>query len=971
MLEIRQTITLTLPSQSTPPTPTTTDFAMGQSQTKPALSPLPFVPYSPTADQEYITPCPSPIPTTSVTQPACPPAIHAHPLSQTYLPTPPTCARSADPQFTQTPIQPRAIHRLGSFETAPRTSTSLADPGVSVARHSVLPPLPTPRPLDRAIQPSRITIHRGKSFGLANRLTRKASRRPQATDSSAMVKPFDSVTQTTALGSSTAIAATSLNDDMKKFEAAVISAEARSGIEPPKFKRHSSMDSTAVNKFLNGSFTPLTPLSSTALPVPASGYAAVRREAVISASHHHRRSSSGSVYSEQASIKSSRRAEREWRARVAALGHAPAYARSSVLRETRGGPVPPKRSQTPGRVFVRGMAVPKLAVGAFESTPSRSTGTPFNSLGSTPESDNVMTPAQMSTGSDHFDDSVSPASSAPGHPIIRLSAGQVVETPRTPAKIFRSGKSFETLGFHRSKPADQTLPKTKSVREPKISASGVRPDALRSVSTSSHASNPSPIPYRVLQLQDHPSAVRDRKVSVPLSVSSVGRSVSSFYFDNNASHVSTRPSSFAISNLHMPAATPDSTPERYFDFLPSPLRGASSACGVGTKPEAVIKRQAFPQIATATSRASASSHPVSDSVGKRPSPIATIALKESTEDNDPPAIVDATSADTVVNPFTHPDDAPAKPLVPTALAKPTQRRLSADSTHRTPTKRQQRIGSLDPNSVSTSPTTSYLLTAPIESISWSIQMGQETPEKLRSQAHPYARTMRSIEGDDQESDFRKSEDVEELDEEFETAVEGVGGMRKGKQAPEVPPKSPSRSKTIFPTRLPPPPPRMDSLRSLPRVPGPIIRHQLTDDIFTSSTSQYISTTPTIVPSPSTKYFAQPVSSETSSVLRNRRQVPAIQLQFPASKQATKALDVVKAARSNRNNKPTRSKLGKSPTYHSYAVGHGSKEGTGIKDEVLGTGADSSSRFDLTPGMHNGQRPPKTGLPMAVSGPHIC
>ena len=894
-------------------------------------------------------------------------------MSQTYLATQPTSAQSADRQSTQTAAQPR-IHRLGSMDVSPKFAVTSSTPMAPAVKKSDLPPLPTPVPIHRPAQLPRVTVTRGKSLGIANRLVRKASRRPHPGDVTVEIKPFDSPSPnpTPAI-----TAATSLSDDTKKFEAAVISAEARSGNEPPVSKQHSSIDSATINMLLNNSVAPLKPDSSprlqTAGPLGASRpvttptapvfrSASVRRDATVqSASHHHRRSSSSSVYSEKASIKSPCRAEREWRARVAALGATPFHARSSVMMGLRGGPVPPKRSPTPGRVFIRGMSATKLAGNASDGTPSRSTGTPFSSLGSTPESDKVITPAHMSTTGDHLENGASAAPAPSGQPSVELSAAPAygVEMPLTPARSFQSGKSFDTLGFHRTQPADQTRSTIPQIVHPTTASSGLSIDAVRSVSASSYTTSPSPIPYRVLQLQDRSSAVRERKASVPLSVSSVARSVSSFYFDNNASHVSTRPSSFAISNLRMPVDTPTSSPERKVDRVLASLPKASTAGPLNTG--CATKGQVSPETHLPPHEASGKPSPPPGRT--RQSPIATVALKASLEDIGPPAATDPTNvqhiADTVVKRPS--SDAHSISSVQAAPSKSTGPRITIDASHRTPPKRRQHNTSLGTD-VLTSPTTSYLLTAPIESISWSLQLGQETPEELRPQAHPYARVRRSVEGGEPESGLRMG-DMEEIDEDdtSDTAEEDERGNSTVVET--VPGAHPMRSKL----RLPPSPPILGSRRSGTRRTNPTTRFEFTDDIFKSPSPHYPLATLNDSQSTAPKSNAQPMHEDIPSALRNRRQIPPIELHVPASRQTTNAYEAyTKPAPTGQTMKPVKSKLGHLQPHRSYSAVHGPKKDTSMKGEILRTGVIPRSQVDLTPGMETGERPPKAGLPMAVS-----
>jgi len=178
---------------------------------------------------------------------------------------------------------------------------------------------------------------------------------------------------------------------------------------------------------------------------------------------HHRRSSSGSTKSDRTSTKPSARAEREWRARVAAIARSASPQTSIVLHR---GPVPPKRTPARRRVASRG-----------ESPDS---------------SDLVVTPSRAALASSN-----------------------------NPAESTMSNQSFTTLGLY----AAQRLP----------------------LSTQ-------PIHDSV--------AVRGRKASVPRSV------LSSLYFDSiSNSKTPSRPPSLAANHLL------DNAPRQ----IPPPLRKAKSA----------------------------------------------------------------------------------------------------------------------------------------------------------------------------------------------------------------------------------------------------------------------------------------------------------------------------------------------------------------------------------------------------------
>jgi hypothetical protein len=194
------------------------------------------------------------------------------------------------------------------------------------------------------------------------------------------------------------------------------------------------------------------PMPSTSVPSPSSTSGPAMQAAGV-----HRRVSS-MTRSPRLSIRSSpsKRAEREWRAKVAGLAHTHRAATPGV--ETRG-PVPPKR---------QAYVPPALHLGDRDRS-------------SSPEEEALVTPVGSMPSSG--------------------TAGPVLDEQNTPAKSIVSNKSFETLGHH----AHAHLSPT---RGPVIASS----------------------PGRAMLSIDDPGV---RQCSVPQSV------VSSFYFDQRASRVST------------------------------------------------------------------------------------------------------------------------------------------------------------------------------------------------------------------------------------------------------------------------------------------------------------------------------------------------------------------------------------------------------------------------------------------------
>ncbi|WVW85821.1 hypothetical protein I302_107859 [Kwoniella bestiolae CBS 10118] len=138
-----------------------------------------------------------------------------------------------------------------------------------------------------------------------------------------------------------------LKTSMKEFEALVQKAEMNAGIRPasphenevsstfPKRSQHSKRPSIHKANFDN---SPIPKLSAT--------------PAYLRPTPYRRNSSASSIHSSRVSIKSARRAEREWRAKVAALSSGFSPSTSSLLNSNtspkapmrKGGPVPPKRT---------------------------------------------------------------------------------------------------------------------------------------------------------------------------------------------------------------------------------------------------------------------------------------------------------------------------------------------------------------------------------------------------------------------------------------------------------------------------------------------------------------------------------------------------------------------------------------------------------------------------------------------------
>ncbi|ODN79021.1 hypothetical protein, variant [Cryptococcus amylolentus CBS 6039] len=226
-----------------------------------------------------------------------------------------------------------------------------------------------------------------------------------------------------------------VDEELKAFEALVLQAEARAGIAQPQARsmRRHSRSTTVPSVFSH--HTPAASLSTTALKSTPPH---------LRPTLHRRNSTSSSVHSSsRGSVKSARRAEREWRAKVAALssglgpGNSPSKERAKSSPLARGGPVPPRRTNTPGK-----MAVPR-PLGARPDTSPPTTAaalpTPLSSVNPSPSSNDSLTPFPSAVQN------------------------------RSVAKSIQGRKSFETLGHYLHVPEGRdrqaSVPNSVSVKE--------------------------------------------------------------------------------------------------------------------------------------------------------------------------------------------------------------------------------------------------------------------------------------------------------------------------------------------------------------------------------------------------------------------------------------------------------------------------------------------------------------------------
>ncbi|WVF72589.1 hypothetical protein IAT40_007406 [Kwoniella sp. CBS 6097] len=160
---------------------------------------------------------------------------------------------------------------------------------------------------------------------------------------------------------------------MKDFEALVARAEAEAGLAQDDVVPPHSPTSKRLSIGRGLGLDEHTPS-----PVPLSATPAYLRPAP------HRRSSTSSIHSSRASIKSARRAEREWRAKVAAIssGFSPYYHTSPKAPRSKG-PVPPRRAPSSAAALSasqtsRSMSPHTEEEGTIIVTPPRNTSASFS-----------------------------------------------------------------------------------------------------------------------------------------------------------------------------------------------------------------------------------------------------------------------------------------------------------------------------------------------------------------------------------------------------------------------------------------------------------------------------------------------------------------------------------------------------------------------------------------------------------------
>ncbi|ORX38710.1 hypothetical protein BD324DRAFT_622014 [Kockovaella imperatae] len=873
------------------------------------------------------------------------------------------------------------------------TPTDLSDPSSShlFIKHLPLTPPPRPPPPSSSYRPPLSFAPKTKNLSFAHRLgSRRGSqrRRPHTADASIS-------------SSSILTRAPTLSEDLATFEAAILSAESRAGqrggdgLDPGEITSGSDAQGRRRSEGVStsnpggepappskagprrGQSPPLGHASST-LPTRNASLNVTNRSSPL----HHRRKSSSSVISSKSSIKSSRRAEMEWRARVAALS----LAHSSGP----GSPGLSQRSSVPGRDTIRGPVPPKR----IKREPSRQLASQVidrehdlkmdnahadTSFGSSIDSERVITPrpakaiSSTSENNDHLSESpVSVYSQVSPYP-LRLHystalAQHDVGSPRTPAKSFRSGHSFDTLGFHRP----DVPPPPPSVIDLNLTPKKLGDSDSRSKPSSRQLLSPGHEPTttlkadRMVPLVDEDSTIGrdargDWRLSVPLSVSSMGRSISSFYFDGT-------PARGVKETLKQSTATMEK-PE------PSVRRSLHQEVGVKVECELQVKDQveheARPKSLGSTSSSvppppgeacqpatrldvnfegieelvkvnSAAEFKASKMVSSLPDrsriePIrkgaSTPGTKAKAADSADKNGHSSASASTPIK-SPHTDRSARSTTTLEDLA-------AASSARQAPTpitpsiQRSSHVIRMANISSPYSPTTTYLLTAPIESLPWHLRAeeAEDTPPKSRDgacRAHPFASTSR------------------------DSTVDVTSPLVPAELIPR-PPRAPSPDvfilKTTTTTGEPThhaPQVNTFALRARRRVPAPI---QVIDPARISSRLSNKKSNSRLdslrTDGPTQGAASHHLSMDAASASSNRlvKPVPQPSAPPPPPPPSSRALHA-------HNHANHRSKIPSS--------------GSAFKSQILGTTAPAKrhERTDLTPGMESGQRPPKTGLPMA-------
>jgi hypothetical protein len=409
-----------------------------------------------------------------------------------------------------------------------------------------------------------------------------------------------------------------LGGDIRSFETMIVAAESRmeGGLQTTRtakastFAAHRAKRSSISDGKFEVPFVAPTPFPIATTPATP----------LVPRPFHHRKTSSGSYKTHSphrnGSIRSARRAEREWRAKVAALAAGGVGSSRSSAVELRG-PVPPRR------------------VARKPSTVPTFTPDPVHSRSASPGDDTIITP--------------------PHTTIETESIGK-----GTMAKTIRSNRSFETLGHH------------------------------------AH------VPMLQVNINNSPLPPRNRLVSVP-------QSVSSFYFDpNSTSRVSTRPNSMAAGMLLSPghvASTfeaPSPTSRRsqlpqFESFQASPTTAQSGFRAEPTSAANVRREHDWDSRERVDRRVS-----MADLANEATEPIKFNSLPATTYKIPPPRQTSGLTLDFVqIGDFQN--------NTPERLSNPS--RTPKRASHQTPLQAQNQSPILP-----YSPTTAYLLAAPIEDL---------------------------------------------------------------------------------------------------------------------------------------------------------------------------------------------------------------------------------------------------------------
>ncbi|WWC71746.1 uncharacterized protein I206_105705 [Kwoniella pini CBS 10737] len=326
-----------------------------------------------------------------------------------------TLSQTHQPQPAFTSLDPDPFHHSPPNQEPYQLSQQPISPAFYDAPHSapVVPVSSKPKGLIRSLSAKR----RGESRHINT--SQSQFRQPE-------LPPLGSLKALKTLGAQGA----DLKSSMREFEVLVQKAEISAGIRSPSpitlndsnyetsstFPRRSSKSPRENGSISEENFIKLREGNNSPLP-KLSVTPAYLRPAPF-----RRNSCSSSIHSTRVSIKSARRAEREWRAKVAALssGLSPhTQINTSPIRvnsKTKGGPVPPRRnnrSTSPG-IYLTSMTNRSTSPeeGTVIITPPHSMttavsfGTPlsnksFETLGHYPNSSITESPTPISTYTDN------------------------------------------------------------------------------------------------------------------------------------------------------------------------------------------------------------------------------------------------------------------------------------------------------------------------------------------------------------------------------------------------------------------------------------------------------------------------------------------------------------------------------------------------------------------------------------------